>query len=106
MVFQRIILESRGPRPPFENASNSGLVTMAITPAMTDRLGVAFASSLPHRSLRAASRDRTDRCIRRHGEADRGSGSGAPCATTATLCLQELRVVVSDRSSGPAAAGV
>ena len=67
LVTQSIIWESRGSRGLFGERGVAGLVNIDVTPEMALRLAMAFASSLPKRSVVVASRDvtRTARIIKR-----------------------------------------
>ncbi len=67
LVSQSVIWESRVSRGLFGDRGVSGLVNIDITPEMAVRLAMAFASSLPKRSVMVASRDvtRTARIIKR-----------------------------------------
>src|ERR671930_1162186 len=59
LVSQSIIWESRGSRGLFGDRGVAGLVNIDVTPEMATRLAMAFASSLPKRSVVVASRDVT-----------------------------------------------
>jgi mannose-1-phosphate guanylyltransferase / phosphomannomutase len=67
LVSQSIIWETRGSRGLFGDRGVAGLVNIDVTPEMAIRLSMAFASSLPKRSVVVASRDvtRTARIIKR-----------------------------------------
>ncbi len=67
LVSQSIIWESRGTRALFGDRGVAGLVNLDVTPETALRLAMAFASSLPKRSVIVASRDvtRTARIIKR-----------------------------------------
>ncbi|TMK60981.1 MAG: mannose-1-phosphate guanyltransferase, partial [Actinobacteria bacterium] len=67
LVSQSIIWESRGSRGLFGDRGVTGLVNIDVTPEMAIRLAMAFATSLPKRSVVVASRDvtRTARIIKR-----------------------------------------
>ena len=56
LVSQSIIWESKGSRSLFGERGVGGLVNVDITPEMALRLGMAFASTLPKRSVFVASR--------------------------------------------------
>ena len=56
LVSQSIIWESKGSRSLFGERGVSGLVNVDITPELALRLGMAFASTLPKRSVFVASR--------------------------------------------------
>ena len=56
LVSQSIIWESRGSRSLFGERGVQGLVNIDITPEMALRLAMAFASTLPKRSVLVASR--------------------------------------------------
>jgi mannose-1-phosphate guanylyltransferase/phosphomannomutase len=59
LVSQSIIWESRGARGLFGDRGVAGLVNIDVTPEMALRLAMAFASSLPKRSIVVSSRDLT-----------------------------------------------
>jgi mannose-1-phosphate guanylyltransferase/phosphomannomutase len=59
LVTKSIIWESRGARALFGDRGVSGLVNVDITPEIAVRLAMAFASTLPKRSVVVASRDAT-----------------------------------------------
>ena len=67
LVSQSIIWESRGTRALFGDRGVAGLVNLDVTPEAALRMSMAFASSLPKRSVLVASRDvtRTARIIKR-----------------------------------------
>jgi mannose-1-phosphate guanylyltransferase / phosphomannomutase len=67
LVTKSIIWESRASRTLFGERGVSGLVNIDITPEMAVRLAMAFASTLPKRSVVVASRDatRTARIVKR-----------------------------------------
>jgi mannose-1-phosphate guanylyltransferase/phosphomannomutase len=67
LVTQSIIWESRATRALFGDRGVAGLVNIDVTPESALRLAMAFASSLPKRSVIVASRDvtRTARIIKR-----------------------------------------
>jgi len=67
LVSQSVIWESRVSRGLFGEGGVAGLVNIDITPEMAIRLAMAYASSLPKRSVLVASRDvtRTARIIKR-----------------------------------------
>ena len=56
LVSQSIIWESKGSRSLFGERGVGGLVNVDITPELAMRLGMAFASTLPKRSVFVASR--------------------------------------------------
>jgi mannose-1-phosphate guanylyltransferase/phosphomannomutase len=56
LVSQSIIWESRGSRSLFGDRGVQGLVNIDVTPEMAVRLAMAFASTLPKRSVLVASR--------------------------------------------------
>ncbi|MBI4259955.1 MAG: NTP transferase domain-containing protein [Actinobacteria bacterium] len=59
LVTKSIIWETRGARSLFGERGASGLVNIDITPEMALRLAMAFATTLPKRSVVVASRDVT-----------------------------------------------
>ncbi|HYU57231.1 MAG TPA: sugar phosphate nucleotidyltransferase, partial [Actinomycetota bacterium] len=63
LVSQSIIWESRGARSLFGERGVAGLVNVDVTPEMAVRLGLAFGSILPRRSVVTACRD-TSRAAR------------------------------------------
>jgi mannose-1-phosphate guanylyltransferase/phosphomannomutase len=67
LVSTSIIWESRASRSLFGERGVSGLLNIDITPEMALRLAMAFASTLPKRSVVVASRDvtRTARIVKR-----------------------------------------